>query len=359
LEIDLIQTWIVKEGYWVHTVAIWGAGTMGRVHAKRYAMTGEAQLKYIIDNDLEKATRLAQPFDAVATVDPGPAVRDPQVDVIDVCLPTYLHRESVELAAGHGKHVFCEKPIALTLDDANAMISTCKSNGVRLGIAHVVRYFPEYEMARDMIASGRLGRVGVVRLSRTGPFPGGWNDWYADPQLSKGLFVDLSIHDFDFLNWCFGPVERICARKVATSRPLEYGLATLRMESGVIAHVEGSWAHPRPFSYKFEISGSEGMIECDSAKTKPLTLLTLAQPSSDCSKNEKAREGGPEAGLGVATSESPLRERDPYLREIQDFLAYVRGERLPRVLPEDAVAALEVSLAATRSADLGEAVKVR
>jgi len=163
----------------------------------------------------------------------------PEVDAIDVCLPTYLHKEAVELAAHHGKHVFCEKPIALTVDDANAMISTCNSNGVKLGIAHVVRYFPEYEMAHDMIASAGWGQIGVVRFSRTGPFPKGWNNWYADFQLSKGVFVDLSIHDFDFLNWCFGPVERVQARKVSTERPMEYGLAVVRMKSGVIAHVRG------------------------------------------------------------------------------------------------------------------------
>jgi len=331
----------------VHTVAVWGAGTMGRVHMERYMRSGEAQMKYVVDKDHSRAARLAAACGAIATTDPGSAFRDQEVDVVDVCLPTYLHREAVELAASHGKHVFCEKPIALTVDDANAMIEACNSNGVKLGIAHVVRYFPEYEMAHDMIASGRLGRIGVVRFSRSGPFPKGWNDWYADPQLSKGLFLDLSIHDFDFLNWCFGPVERVYARKISNERPMEYGLAIVRMKSGVIAHVEGSWAHPRPFSYRFEICGSEGMMEFDSAKSKPVTLFAMPEPGA-------ASGNGP----GVAVPESPLGEKDPYLSEIRDFLAYVRGERVPRVLPEDAIKALEVGLAATRSADAGEVVQV-
>jgi len=352
LKSDLTQAYNVKEGVRVHTVAIWGAGHMGRTHAKRYMRSDHAKLKYVIDIDRSRAAHLANACDVTATIDPGPALFDPEVDAIDVCLPTYLHKEAVELAAHHGKHVFCEKPIALTVDDANAMISTCNSNGVKLGIAHVLRYFPEYEMAHDMIASGRLGQIGVVRFSRTGPFPKGWNNWYADFQLSKGVFVDLSIHDFDFLNWCFGPVERVQARKVSTERPMEYGLAVVRMKSGVIAHVEGSWAHPRPFSYKFEIRGSEGMIEFDSAKAKPLTLFTMPEPLAE------GAAAGAGAGPGVAVSESPLREKDPYLREIEDFFAYVRGERLPRVLPEDAVGALEVGLAAISSSDTGEVVKV-
>lgn len=340
----------------VHTVAVWGAGNMGRVHSERYMRSGEARLKYIIDDDPSRAAHTAATCDAIATADPGSAFRDPDVDVVDVCLPTYLHRKAVELAASYGKHVFCEKPIALTVDDANAMIEACNSNGVKLGIGHVVRYFPEYEMAHDAITSGRLGRIGVVRFSRTGPFPTGWNDWYADLQLSKGLFLDLSIHDFDFLNWCFGPVERVYARKISTERPLEYGLAIVRMKSGVIAHVEGSWAHPRPFSYRFEICGSEGMMEFDSAKSKPVTLFAMPEPRRQVDGAAAGTQAG--NGPGVAIPENPLGEKDPYLREIRDFLAYVRGERLPRVLPEDAIRALEVGLAATRSADAGGVVQV-
>ncbi len=329
-----------ERGAGVHTVAIWGAGTMGRVHAGCYGRSREARVRYIIDQDLDRAAQLASAYGATPTADPNVALTDRDIDVVDVCLPTYLHRESVEHAAGFGKHVFCEKPIALSVDDARAMISACQSRGLKLGIGHVLRYFPEYEMAHHMITSGKLGRIGVVRLSRIGPFPRAWADWYTDNERSGGLLLDLSIHDFDFLAWCFGPVERVYARKVWQDRPLEYALAVVRMKNGVIAHVEGSWAHPGPFSYKFEVCGSAGMIEFDSRKTRPLSVLTASTTGN--------------AAPGVAVPESPLKDKEPYLGEIREFLAYVRGECTPRVLPEDAVAALEISLAAIRSADSGK-----
>jgi UDP-N-acetylglucosamine 3-dehydrogenase len=329
----------------VHIVAISGAGSMGRTHANCYKQCDEARVKYVIDSNAERAHDVAALCDAIPQVHPDTALKDPEVDIVDVCLPTYLHREYVEKAAYAGKHVFCEKPIALDYHDATAIIETCKSNNVKLGIGHVLRYFPEYEMAYDMITSGRLGKIGVVRMSRTGPFPGGWNNWYLDSNRSGSLLLDLSIHDFDFLAWCFGKVERVYARSVHHNhnRPFEYALAVLRMKSGVIAHIEGSWAHPAQFSYKFEVCGSLGMIEFDSRKTQPLTVLA-----------DSMETGKP----GVAVPESPLKDKHPYLRQLREFLAFVDSKIEPRVTPEDAVKALQISLAAVKSAKTGEVVPV-
>lgn len=327
----------------MHTVAVWGAGSMGRTHANCYKQCDEARVKYVIDSDTERARNIAALCGATPQVHPDAALKDPEVDIVDVCLPTYLHRECAEKAAYAGKHVFCEKPIALSCDDATAIIEACKSNNVKFGIGHVLRYFPEYEMAHDMIASGRLGKIGVIRMSRTGPFPRGWENWYSDSNRSGSLLLDLSIHDFDFLAWCFGDVERVFARSTQRDRPLEYALAVIRMKSGVIAHVEGSWAHPAQFSYKFEVCGNLGMIEFDSRKAQPLTVLA-----------ESMQAGKP----GVAVPESPLKDKHPYLRQLREFLAFVDGKITPRVTPEDAVKALQISLAAVKSVKTGEVVPV-
>ncbi|MGE5592124.1 MAG: Gfo/Idh/MocA family oxidoreductase, partial [Betaproteobacteria bacterium] len=111
------------------------------------------------------------------------------------------------------------------------------------------------------------------------------------------------------------------------------------------------------FSYKFEVCGSAGMIEYDSLKARPLSVVTAATSAGPRGGGSGSGTGGGTPG-GVAVPESPLKDREPYLREIRDFLAYVRGEGTPRVLPEDAVAALEISLAATRSALTGKVVSV-
>ena len=216
----------------MHTVAVLGAGSMGRMHVNCYRQCNEAKVKYVIDCDMDKASGVAVLCGAIPQTNPNAIFEDPEVDIVDVCLPTYLHREYVEKAACAGKHVFCEKPIALNPDDAKIMIETCKSHNVKLGIGHVLRYFPEYEMARDIITSGKLGEIGVIRMSRTGPFPRGWDNWYMDNQRSGRLLMDLSIHDFDFLAWCFGDVERVFARNVKHAGPLEYALTVIRMKDG-------------------------------------------------------------------------------------------------------------------------------
>lgn len=315
---------------------------MGGVHVDCYVRSGQAEVAYVADPRLELAQHIAATCGATPLADPEAALRDPEVEIVSICLPTYLHREWAEKAAVAGKHVFCEKPIALSCEDGRAMIEACRKAEVKLCIGHVLRYFPEYEAAHDDTAAGRLGRIGVARLFRGGPFPVAWSNWYSDRRRSGGLLLDLSIHDFDFLQWCFGPVERVYARRIKNEQsPLEHALTVLRMKSGAIAHVEGSWAHPGGFHYRFEICGDAGMVEFDSTKSQPLSVVT-----------RQAAGQGP----GVAVPESPLADKEPYLREICDFLAYARGESEPRVTPEDAVAALAVSLAAIRSADTGEVV---
>ncbi|MEW6227045.1 MAG: Gfo/Idh/MocA family oxidoreductase [Bacillota bacterium] len=325
----------------MHRVAVLGAGTMGGVHVDCYMHSGQAEVAYVADPRFELAQYVAATCGATPLADPEAALRDPGVEIVSVCLPTYLHRDWVEKAAAMGKHVFCEKPIALSCEDGRAIIEACQKARVRLGIGHVVRYFPEYEMVHDDIAGGRLGRIGVVRLFRGGPFPVAWSNWYSDQRRSGGLLMDLSIHDFDFLQWCLGPVERVYAHRFRNELPLEHTLTVLRMKSGAIAHVEGSWAHPGGFHYRFEVCGDAGMVEFDSRRSQPLSVV--------------ARQGAGQ-GPGVVVPESPLAGKEPYLRELLDFLAYIRSESVPRVTPEDAVAAVAVSLAAIKSADTGEVV---
>src|SRR5829696_6058977 len=168
-----------------------------------------------------------------------PEVED--VEVVDICLPTAFHSDLAVRAAGEARHVILEKPIARTIEDAQEILDSFCGDGPRLFVGHVVRFFPEYVGIKEKIDAGDLGTVGVVRTSRRSPFLLGWNDWYADWRVSGGVLLDLVIHDFDFLRWALGEVERVYARGVLGREynRLDYVLATLRFESGAIAHVEG------------------------------------------------------------------------------------------------------------------------
>jgi UDP-N-acetylglucosamine 3-dehydrogenase len=310
-------------------VALVGAGTMGTVHAEAWRRLPGVELVAILARDPSPLPgRLG-----VAAVSSWEELLAHGPELVDVCVPTDLHPAFVLRAAAAGLHVVVEKPLALRLEDGRAMIAACAAAGVRLFVAHVVRFFPEYARARELVRAGAVGRVGVVRTFRGGGPPRGVDDWFADPARSGGPVLDLLIHDFDWLRWTLGEVRRVFCR-VADGR---HAIATLRCADGAIAEVTGSWAHPAGFHTAFEVAGSEGLLAHDSRRAAPLTL-SLRRPA----------DGG--GGTAVPAA---VAAQDPYTRELAHFLACLRDGGEPLVTAADALAALAVALAASASARSG------
>ncbi|WP_067924966.1 Gfo/Idh/MocA family protein [Alicyclobacillus shizuokensis] len=325
-------------------VAVVGAGTMGTVHSEAYREMADVDLVGILDIRPEAAQRLAARRETAAYTTLNALIQAAQPDVVDVCVPTYLHRQVVEAAAVAGCHVICEKPIARTLADAEAMIRVCQAAGVKLYIAHVVRFFPEYRRAHDLVCDGAVGRVGVVRAMRGGAFPVGWEDWYANVAKCGTVIVDSMIHDFDFLRWCFGEVDRVYA-KSQLGRDMvqsDHAFVSLRFQNGVIAHVEGTWAYPSGFYTELEMAGAKGLIEFRSQDA--IAVHTQIRQSE-------------RAHAGVQVPESPL-VKSPYQLELEHFLECIRRDVQPLVTAEDACKALEISLAALASARAGKPVRL-
>ncbi|OCA86119.1 dehydrogenase [Bacillus sp. FJAT-27225] len=312
-----------------------GAGTMGMEHAASYYSMEDVHLAGIVDFRKEQAEQLIGEHDTKIFSTIEEAVKGLEhIDVIDICVPTFLHKEYVLKAADFGIDVICEKPLAYTLEDAREMIDYCSEKNVKLFVGHVVRFFPQYAKVRELVQQGAIGEIGVVRTRRGGNFPAGWGDWYADHAKSGGVILDLIIHDFDFLRWTFGEVERVFAKGLAEKKleHLDYALVTLVFKSGVIAHVEGSWAH-QTFSTQFEFAGKKGILEYDSLKEEPV-LLSIREST--------------EAKNGVAVPQSPLK-KSPYLIELEHFLHCLKTNETPLVTAEDAYKAMEISAAALQS----------
>jgi predicted dehydrogenase len=267
------------------------------------------------------------------------------VDVVDICTPTHLHYEMVLQAAAAGKDIICEKPLALTVQQGQAMIAACRAAGVRLLVAHVVRFFPEYAAAQAAVAAGQIGRPAVVRLAR-GSYrpkkPAG--NWFLDVAKSGGMMLDLMIHDFDYARWIAGEVESVFARSIGRGEPsaaVDYGLAILKHCGGALSHVAGAWAYPPPtFRTGLEIAGDAGLIEFDSAATAPIEWLLLENQGE---------------APDVALPASPLSE-SPYTTQIKEFYAGLVHGRPIRVSAEDGLAAVQIALAAVESAHSGRAV---
>lgn len=328
-----------------HVVVI-GAGTMASVHSQAYSNMDNVKLAGIVDIRKDKAEELASRLGAQAFESLDEALQAlGRVDIIDVCVPTYLHKDYVLKAASLGKHVVCEKPLARNLEEAEEMIRVCKENGVRLFVGHVLRFFPEYTKAKALVDGGVIGDAAVIRTSRGGSFPVAWNNWYADINKSGGLLLDLIIHDIDFLRWVFGDVERVYAKGLMGrefEQSMDYALVTLRFRNGAIAHLEGSWAHTS-FSMKFEIAGKTGVIDYDSSKDTPLASFS------------RSSSGG---SAGVAVPESPLQE-NPYFRELKHFISCIESGAQSLVTAEDAYEAMRISLAAIESVQTGKPVTLQ
>lgn len=325
-------------------IGIVGTGSMGTTHAAGWAETEAVIGGFVAKND-DSAQALAKKYGARLYADFAAMLAD--VDVVDVCAPTHLHHEMVLAAAAAGKDIVCEKPLARTMNQARGMIAACKAAGVKLLVAHVVRFFPEYAQAQQQVAAGHLGQTAVLRLKR-GTFQPqkAADNWFTDFEKSGGMMLDLMIHDFDYARWVAGEVATVYAKKISSQQPgaaVDHGLAILTHRDGTLTHVEGSWAYPPPlFRTQLEIACANGWLRYDSEETAALTLH-LHKTSDD-------RPDVPLPG-------SPLQE-SPYTTQIKAFYDCLVGKTAAPITGEDGLAALQIALAAIQSAETGQPVAV-
>lgn len=316
-------------------VGIVGAGGMGRTHARHYARMADVSLTiFDVQPEAAEALRSQVPRASVAqSLDELLA----NVDAVDVCLPTHLHKQVVLKALEAHLPTLCEKPLARTLGECAQMVEAAHRHGTLLMPAQVVRFFPEFETAHYIAKEGRLGVVAAIRTRRGGGQPKGVGEWFKDPSLSGGVLLDLAVHDFDWILWTFGPVARVFSQALTWSGAgaLDYALTTLTLESGALAHVEATWADPGGFRVTFEVSGSEGLLEFDSRQKGTLRTATAD---------------------GVRAEANLAPNDDPYFRQLQAFLRAAAGTAPPPVTAEEGMEAVGIAQAAMESARSGRPV---
>ncbi len=324
-------------------VGIVGLGAIGAVHAAAWAET-KAEFAGCFDTSEENAQAIAQKY-GVRAYPSFEALLD-DVDIVDICTPTHLHHPMVLQVAAAKKHIVCEKPLARTIAQGQEMIAACEGAGIQLLVAHVVRFFPEYQRAKIAVDEGMIGQPAVLRLQRDVFQPRKAADnWFVDHEKSGGLILDLMIHDFDYACWVAGEVKSVFAKSISAVQPnagMDHGLAILTHHSGAITHVEGSWAYPPPtFRTQFEIAGADGLIAHDSEAAAPINVYIHQQT------------GGEPPDVPVPAS--PLLE-SPYTTEIKAFYQAILHDRPLPVSAADGLAALQISLAAMESAQTGQPV---
>jgi predicted dehydrogenase len=248
-------------------VAIVGCGFMGRMHANVYALLERAQLVALVDRKPEKRETYSSDFGAPAYETLHELFeKHPDLDVVDVCLPTYEHKDAVMAAASATKNVFCEKPMALTLGDADAMIHACSQASVRLMIGHCIRFWPEYVLLKKLVDDESLGQLRSINLTRFGEFPFWSTDnWLADESKSGGGVLDMHIHDTDFIHYLLGTPSSIHSWGTVDHRGPSQAFTTMTFPKGAIAHLEGGWNFPNhtPFKMAFRAIFEKGAAIMD------------------------------------------------------------------------------------------------
>lgn len=327
-------------------VGIVGVGFMGTTHAAGWADTPATIVGFTAETSRE-ADALAKRYNA--KVYPSLDEMLPDVDVIDICSPTHLHHEMALKAAGTGKHIVCEKPLARTTKQAQEIVNACRQAGVQLLVAHVVRFFPEYALAHSAVMEGQIGKPGVIRLHRGSYRPKkAAGNWFLDEVKSGGILMDLMIHDYDYARWVAGDVESVTARRVTQRHPeapVDYGLVILSHRSGALSHIAGAWAYPPPtFRTHLEIAGDRGLIEFDSDGTAPIQNLILKTSGSDAPD--------------VALPSSPVSE-SPYTTQIKEFYEALADGKAARISAMDGLVAVQIAEAALESAHTGQPVKLQ
>jgi predicted dehydrogenase len=318
---------------------------MGNMHARCYAQMPGAELVAVRDVEDEKARKMADEHDCDICGSAEDLVGRDDVDVVDVCLPTYLHCRHVTMAARAGKHVVCEKPFAIDPDEAESAVGAVHSSGVLFMCAHVIRFWPEYRLLKQYTDEQPHGRLLSLDMERMSVAPvWSWQQWYLNEELSGGAATDLHCHDTDFVRHLLG--EPLSVDSVGTRDP-ERGwvhIFTNYHYPDVAVNARGGWNLPSSCSFHMAYRAvfENALLTYDSRRDPTLVLTTdegdtpLQPPRPDVGSTDA---GGNISDLGA------------YFTELSYFVDCVENDREPDIVPaEDSVNTVALLGAERRSA---------
>jgi myo-inositol 2-dehydrogenase/D-chiro-inositol 1-dehydrogenase/scyllo-inositol 2-dehydrogenase (NAD+) len=322
-------------------LAVVGAGRAGMVHAtnaKRWVSV--AELACIVETDAARARTVSAELAVPAFETLESALQKERLDGVVITTPTFTHAELAQLAASAGVHVFCEKPMALTEAECEAMAAAADAAGVVLQIGFVRRFQPEFVDARRRIEAGEIGEPMLIKSLTRGP--GLPPEWAHDLQLSNGMLAEVNSHDFDSVRWLTGSeITRVyaetanvkgAARGVSAPGFYDNVVVTLRFASGALGTIDGTC--PADFGYdaRVEVLGSEGLLVV--GQLPALSILQI-------------RERG--EGVVPTFASWPQRFEWGYREELRGFLEAALSGAPPVAGAADGRAAVAAVLAANRA----------
>jgi len=332
-------------------IGLIGAGRAGMVHALNVRRhVPRARLVALCDANPDLLAQAGRELGVETLVsDYRDVVRRDDVDAVAIVTPTFLHREIACAAADAGKHLFLEKPMALSVDECRQINAAVDRTGVRLQIGFMRRFDERFLQAKQVLESGELGRIMIVKS--TGRGPGGPGPWMYDLARSNGIIAEVNSHDVDSLHWFTGSrVERVHAESANFKCPdarrdhpdfYDNFVASLRFVDGTLGMLDGTCPAHYGYDARVEILCERGALMVGDTAQAGLRRVTLD-------------------GQVVARTVTSWRDlfRDAYLAEMEHFVECALEGKPPRVTGEDGLQAVAVVVAANASMRFGRPVEV-
>lgn len=315
-----------------------GAGRIGRIHARNLTRSiPEAHLSVVVDISREAAKRCAADFGIPSFAEEEARImEDPSIDAVLICSSTPTHPELIRQAAFADKHIFCEKPLALDLQQIDDGLQAVRDYEVKLQVGFNRRFDPSFHQAREAVAAGRIGTPHLVRVTSRDPEPPPAE--YV--KASGGIFLDMTIHDFDIAGYLAGDeIQELYATgstlidpAIGQAGDLDTAMVMLRFAKGALGVIDNSRRAVYGYDQRVEVFGSEGQVVVG---------------------NRTSHQAVFSNGQGV---HGPLplyffleRYQESYLAEMKAFVGSVIEDSPPPVTGRDGRRAVELGLAAWRS----------
>jgi predicted dehydrogenase len=329
-----------------------GAGRAGLVHAANVSRNIHgAELLAICDADSKTLNRVADEYAApLRFSDFNEACACSQIDAVIIVTPTHLHRKIACQAASHGKHIFLEKPMAITVDECEAINESVEKAGVNLQIGFMRRFDRFFMRAKEILDSGELGRIMVIKS--TGRGPGLPPPWIYDIAKSNGILAEVNSHDFDSIRWLVGAdLTRVYAEAgnfkcldAVSDWPDFYdnAVVSLRFENGTIGTIDGTCPCGYGYDARVEILCEKGVLFIGNTAEKGLTEVRI---------DGKVEESAVRSWRDLFKS--------AYLDEMRHFISSIQSKTTPRVTGIDGLKAVHAVVAANQSILSGSPVQLR
>ncbi len=251
------------------------------------------------------------------------------LDILDICLPTYLHVNYSIKAMEKGINVLCEKPISLKKEDVKRVYAVAEKNNVKFMVAHVIRFWREYEFVKSVYESGKYGKLIMGKMNRLSAFPQwSWDNWMRDESRSGFVPYDLHIHDLDFMVYAFGAPKEIDSRRCKSDNE-DYINVTYDFD-GFYINAESSWfACGYPFTAQFRFQFADAIISNEGQGLK------IYENNGNVISLEEAATGD--------TGEINLPKSGAYAEEIAYFTDCVINNKTPdKVKPDELETVIDI-----------------